>query len=52
MSLDYENVDNLTLFTAAQDSGYLGTYSDFEGIAVAGETSDLFEYLDDVSEVF
>ncbi len=50
MSLDYENVDNLTLFAAAQDSGYLGTYSDFEGIAVAGETSDLFEYLDDVSE--
>lgn len=47
MSVGYENVDNLTLFTAAQDAGYLGTYSDFEGIAAAGETSDLFEYLDD-----
>lgn len=50
MSSDYEDVDNWTLFTAARDEGYLGTYADFEGIAAAGETSDLFDYLDDVSE--
>ena len=45
MNSDFEGVDNWTLFTAARDEGYEGTYADFEDIAAAGETSDLFEYL-------
>jgi len=48
---DSENVDNWTLFTAARDEGYLGTYTDFEGIAAAGEVSDLFAYLGEVGAV-